>query len=171
MIKYLFVCIALLTSRALLSQHSGSNTVFVIDSIPILADPEPWNELLADDVADLQVITHKDSLRTLGWEAMSAVTYIFTKAYRARPDSLKKIPRLNQMILKEGSWYLNDFPYSGMYIDYYNNGHVQNQGSLLNGKMNGELIVYYKNGVTKSTAAYESGAKHGIFRDYAPNGV
>ncbi|MBX3253452.1 MAG: hypothetical protein KF862_04860 [Chitinophagaceae bacterium] len=158
----------LFTYHATLAQ-SNEKVLFIIDSIPVFTDPEPWDDLDGEDVSDITVVKNKDSLKARGWEKMDGIIYVFTKAYRSRPDSIKKIPSLKQMLLKEQSWHLHDTPYSGRYIDYYNNGNIQNEGVLLNGKPEGELIVYFKNGSKKSTLNYHIGVLHGYWKDYYKN--
>jgi antitoxin component YwqK of YwqJK toxin-antitoxin module len=154
----------------LLAQPSGK-VLFVIDSIPQLTDPEPWNQIVQNDISDISIIKDKDSLRMLGWQDLDAITYIFTKEYRNRPDSIKKIPSLKQMVMKNSAWYLHDVIYSGKYIDYYNNGKIQNEGTLLDGKLNGQLIVYFRNGNKKSVTDYKDGAIHGTWTFFYKNGM
>lgn len=148
------------------AQPRSERMLFVIDSIPLLTDPETWNQVGSEDISDISVIRNKDSLKLLGWEQLDGITYIFTIEYRNRADSVKKIPGLKQMIMKNDAWHLHDIPYSGKYIDYYNNGRIQNEGVLVNGKLNGQLIVYFKNGNKKSVAHYKDGAVHGTWNDY-----
>lgn len=151
---------------------AGQNKIlFVIDSIPLLNDPESWNQLENEDIAEIFVVRNKDSLKQLGWEQLDGVTYIFTKAYRSRPDSMKRIPSLKQMNAKNGTWYLHGLIYSGKYIDYYNSGKIQNEGTLFNGKLNGQLIVYFKNGNKKSITNYKDGVIDGEWTDYYKNGM
>ena len=77
-------------------------------------------------------------------EQLDGIIYIFTKAYRNRPDGLKRIPSLKQMVMTKEGWNLNGALYTGKYIDYYNSGKIQNEGTLLNSKLNGVLTVYFK---------------------------
>ena len=154
----------------LLAQPSGK-ILFVIDSILQLTDPEPWNQVVQDDISDISIVKDKDSLRMLGWQDLDAITYIFTKEYRNRPDSIKRIPSLKQMVMKNSAWYLHDVIYSGKYIDYYNNGKIQNEGTLLDGKLNGQLIVYFRNGNKKSVTDYKEGAIHGEWTFFYKNGM
>ncbi|MEO6328893.1 MAG: toxin-antitoxin system YwqK family antitoxin [Ginsengibacter sp.] len=154
-----------------LAQISNNKTLFVIDSIPLLVDPEEWNQILQEDIADYTLITQKDSLKLLGWEQVDGITYVFTKAYHSRPDSIKKIPSLKQMIIKDGNWYLHDTLYTGKYLDYYNNGRIQNEGTILNGKTNGELTVYYPSGIKKSITNFKDGIRHGLWKEYYQNGA
>ena len=153
------------------AQPPGNKVLFIIDSIPLLTDPESWNQLSRDDIADISVIRNKDSIKLLGWEHLDGITYIFTKEYRGRPDSIKKIPSLKQMTMKTGAWYLHDAIYSGKYIDYYNSGKIQNEGTLLYGRLNGQLIVYFKNGNKKSVVDYKDAVVHGTWTNYYKNGM
>jgi len=153
------------------AQAPNNKILFVIDSIPILNDPESWNQLDNEDIADIFVVKSKDSLKFLGWEHLDGITYIFTKAYRNRSDSVKRIPSLKQMTSKNGTWYLHGLIYSGKYIDYYNSGKIQNEGTLFNGRLNGQLIVYFKNGNKKSVTDYKDGVIDGEETDYYKNGV
>src|SRR6187402_1519803 len=123
MIKLLiFLLVFLLISTTSFGQISNEKILFVIDSIPILTDPEEWNPIDPNDIADITVIKDKDSLKRLRPEQLDGIVYIFTKAYRNRPDSIKRIPSLKQMVVKNEIWNLNGIPYSGKYIDYYNSG-------------------------------------------------
>ena len=167
----IFLLVFLSISATSFGQISNEKILFVIDSIPILNDPEEWNPIDPNDIADITVIKNKDSLKRLRPEQLDGIIYIFTKAYRNRPDSLKRIPSLKQMVVKNEIWNLNDIPYSGTYIDYYNSGKIQNKGTLLNGKLNGELTVYFKNGNKKFISNYKDGILHGVWSDYYPNGV
>jgi len=153
------------------AQAPGNKMLFVIDSIPLLNDPESWNQLTDEDIAEIFVVRSKDSLKFLGWEQLDGVTYIFTKAYRSRSDSIKRIPSLKQMTAKNGTWYLHGLIYSGKYIDYYNSGKIQNEGTLVNGRLNGQLIVYFKNGNKKSVSNYKDGVIDGEEIDYYKNGM
>ena len=167
----IFILAFLSISASPFGQIPNEKILFVIDSIPILNDPEEWNSIDPNDIADITIIKNKDSLKALRPERVDGIIYIFTKAYRNRSDSLKRIPSLKQMEVKNEIWNLNDTPYSGIYIDYYNSGKIQNKGSLINGKLNGELTVYFKNGNKKSVYNYIDGILHGFGSEYYPNGV
>ena len=168
---WIFLLAFLSISATSFGQILNEKILFVIDSIPILTDPEEWNPIDPIDIADITVIKNKDSLKLLRPEQLDGIVYIFTKAYRNRPDSIKRIPSLKQMVVKNEIWNLNGIPYSGKYIDYYNSGKIQNKGTLLNGKLNGELTVYFKNGNKKFISNYKDGILHGVWNDYYPNGV
>ena len=93
--------------------------MFIVDSIPVIDDPKAGNEILQADVADITVIKNKDTLKLLGYNQFEGVTYVFTKEYRNRPDSLKKIPSSKQMTRTNGVYFLDGNPYNGKVIDYY----------------------------------------------------
>ncbi|MEI9946352.1 MAG: tetratricopeptide repeat protein [Chitinophagaceae bacterium] len=153
------------------AQPSANKILFVIDSIPVITDPEEWNEITNEDIADARAMNNKDSLKLLGFGRFEGVTFIFTKEYRNRPDSLKRIPSLKQMELKEGVWQLKGVPYSGKYIDYYNSGRKMAEGMLADGKLNGEVKVLFQNGGIKSVNHYKDGLVHGSLMEYYKSGA
>lgn len=167
----IFSLVCLLSCATAVAQPPNQKMLFVIDSVPLLTDPEEWNQVLEEDIADFAVLRNRDSLKLLGWEQLDGITYIFTKEYRKRPDSIKRIPGLKQMKMLDGAWNLHGSPYSGKYIDYYNSGRIQNEGTLVNGKLDGELIVYFKNGSKKSVSNYKDGVLHGAWNNYYTNGA
>jgi antitoxin component YwqK of YwqJK toxin-antitoxin module len=166
-----FLLLTLSISPPSFGQSLNEKILYIIDSIPLFNDPEEWNPIAKEEIADIIVIKNKDSLKRLRPEQLDGIVYIFTKAYRNRPDSLKKIPSLKQMVMKNEVWNLNGIPYSGKYIDYYNSGKIQNEATLLNGKLDGELIVYFKNGNRKLVSNYKEGILHGVWNEYYPNGI
>ena len=161
----------LLISAASIGQNKHGATLFVIDSIPLLNDPEPWNPITKDDIADITILKNRDSIIALGWHDVDAIIFIFTKAYRGRSDSIKMIPSLKQMKQKDGIWYFKDSAYTGRYIDYYNCGRIQDEGTLVNGLLNGELTIYRKNGYKKTVSHYKDTKLHGTRSEYYPNGA
>lgn len=159
-----FCCCNLLPGQLL-----NSKKLVIIDSIPF-TEYKDQSPIERGDIADITVITNPDSLRLSGREQVDTVTYIFTKAYRNRPDSIKRIPSREQMVSIIGFWYLNDKPYSGRYIDYYNNGQIRSEGTLLDGALNGGETDYFRNGVKKSVINYKKGIRNGTCNDYYKNG-
>jgi hypothetical protein len=166
---FLFVC--LLNSSTCYSQNASGITLFVIDSIPLINDPEPWNPITKEDISDVTVINNKDSIKALGWPAVDVLIFVFTKAYRNRADSIKLVPSLKQMKQKDGIWYFKNKVYTGKYIDYYNNGSIEDEGNLVNGILNGELIIYRKNGNKRTVSHYKDGKLHGVRNEFYPNGA
>jgi len=165
----LFLFCFLLFSKP--SQGQNGAVLFIIDSIPLLNDPEPWNPITKEDIADVITIKNKDSIKALGWPDVDIITFVFTKAYRNRPDSIKMIPSLKQMNQVNSIWYFKNEVYTGKYIDYYNSGRIQDEGMLVNGVLNGELIIYRKNGNKKTVSQYKDGKLHGTRKEYYPNGA
>src|SRR4030095_4092066 len=100
----IFLLAFLSISAISFGQSPVEKILFVIDSIPLFNDPEEWNSIAQEDIADITVIKNKDSLKRLRPEQWDGIIYIFTKAYRNRPDSLKKIPSLKQMVVKNEVW-------------------------------------------------------------------
>ena len=151
-------------------QAPENKMMFIVDSIPVVEDPEEGNEILKTDVADITVIKNKDTLKLLGYEQFDGVTYIFTKEYRNRPDNLKKIPSSKQMKRKNGTFFLNGIPYSGEFIDYYYSGRKQGEGVFLNGKVNGHRKLYYQNGKVSVDREYLEGIENGLELEYYEDG-
>src|SRR5687767_1785666 len=78
-------------------QGAQESIIYIVDSIPVIEDPEEGNEIVDADIADVTVIKNRDSLRLLGYDKLDGAIYIFTKEYRKRPDELKQIPSSKQM--------------------------------------------------------------------------
>lgn len=144
--------------------------LFIIDSVPVYNDPEPWNPIEYEDIAETFTIRNRDSLNQIGWPNMTSVTFIFTREYKNRPDSLKRIPVMKRMQQMDRVWYLNDQPYTGRYIDYFNSGRIMTEGQMLNGKLDGKMIIYYFTGGVKSIINYTEGVMDGERKDYYKNG-
>jgi tetratricopeptide (TPR) repeat protein len=147
-------------------QVSNDKIMFVVDSIPVIADPEEGNEILQTDVADITVIKNKDTLNRLGYGQFDGVTFIFTKEYRSRPDSLKQIPSSKQMEKKNGVWLFHGSPYTGRFIDYYYSGRKQGEGTFVHGKVNGLRTIYYQNGKKEVEKYYKDGLENGLDKEY-----
>ncbi|HEY4110186.1 hypothetical protein [Puia sp.] len=160
-----------LTVRPVFGQTDSSRLVYVVDSVLVESDPGSDDDLSPADIAEMVVVKNKDSLQRLGYGRFNGVAFIFTKAYRARPDSIKKNPSLKQMVQKNGVWYFHEAPYSGRVIDYYLNGKVQTEGQLLNGKGNGWVIHYYHNGQKELARPYKDGVIDGTDREFYPDGT
>ena len=137
-------------------QSSKDKIAFVIDSVPLKQIPQEGNEILQSDVADIQVIRNKDSLRWLGYRSYDAINFIFTKEYRRRTDSIKKIPSTIQMEIRDG-FIFQGLPYNGPFIDYYYNGKKEGEGFCIDGKLNGNRKLYFQNGKVKLENEYKYG--------------
>ncbi|HEY4966831.1 MAG TPA: toxin-antitoxin system YwqK family antitoxin [Puia sp.] len=194
MLKPILLLSFLCFNSEIYSQSPGKNIIMVIDSIPVINDPQPGDVLIPSDVSDITVIKNKDSLKRLGLERFDGVTYIFTRAYRSRPDSVRSIPSSNQMVNNNGKWTFRGVVYDGPFIDYYINGKKQGDGTLVNGRANGRRRIYYQNeqimvekifqdgkenglseefysdGRLRQKGIYVHGKEEGIWEDYYPNG-
>ena len=151
-------------------QTSNDKIMFVVDSIPVIDDPEEGNEIVQTDVADITVIKNKDTLKLLGYGKFDGVTFIFTKEYRSRADSLKQIPSSKQMERKNGVFLFHSTPFSGRFIDYYYSGKKQGEGRFLNGRVNGHRKMYYQNGKVSIERDYKEGIENGYEIEYYEDG-
>jgi antitoxin component YwqK of YwqJK toxin-antitoxin module len=151
-------------------QTSNDKIMFVVDSIPVIDDPEEGNEIVQTDVADITVIKNKDTLNRLGYGQFDGVTFIFTKEYRTRPDSLKQIPSSKQMERKNGVFLFHNATYNGRFIDYYYSGRKQGEGIFLNGRVNGHRKMYYQNGKVSVEKDYKDGIENGFEIEYYEDG-
>lgn len=151
-------------------QDSTEKVMYIVDSIPVIEDPEEGNEILQNDVADLTVIKDKDKLKLLGYERFDSAIYLFTKEYRSRPDSIKRIPSSKQMERIDETWLYHGKPFTGRFIDYYYSGRKQGEGTLLDGKINGFRVLYYQNGKTSTERTYKAGIANGSEKEYYEDG-
>jgi len=144
---------------------------YIVDSILVVDDPEKGDDILGEDVSELLIIRNKDSLKLLGYEQFDAASFVFTKAYRSRPDSIKIIPSTRSMQKKAGVWLFHGTTYTGRIINYYYSGRKQAEGSILNGKVSGVDILYYQNGHKSLEREYKEGRPNGIEREYYLDGA
>ena len=151
-------------------QTSNDKIMFVVDSIPVIDDPEEGNEISQTDVADITVIKNKDTLKLLGYGQFDGVTFVFTKEYRNRPESIKQIPSSKQMEKKNGAFLFRNDLYSGQFIDYYYSGRKQGEGTFLKGKLNGHRKMYYQNGKLAMERDYKDGIENGFENEYYEDG-
>lgn len=152
-------------------QTSNEKVMYVVDSIPVIEDPEEGNEISQNDVADLTVVKDKEKLKLLGYEQFDNVIYVFTKEYRNRAESIKEIPSIKQMERKDEVWFFHGIPYTGRFIDYYYSGRKQGEGTLLNGKVNGSRSMYYQNGKISIERTYKVGVANGLEKEYYEDGA
>lgn len=145
--------------------------MFVVDSIPVIDDPQQGDEIQQTDVADITIIKNKDTLNRLGYAQFDGVTFVFTKEYRNRADSLRQIPSTKQMERKNGVWLFHNNPYSGPFIDYYYSGKKQGDGAFINGLVNGRRTMYYQNGKIEAEKYYKDGIENGLAKEYYEDGT
>lgn len=58
--------------------QSSPRILFIIDSVPVLDDPDPLDKLLLEDIADSSILINKDSIQLTGWKKMDVIVYFFT---------------------------------------------------------------------------------------------
>lgn len=165
-----FLLIFFLAFIRTFGQAAAPKVAYVVDSILVVEDPEKGDDILNEDVSDLTIVRNKDSLKLLGYEQFDAVSFVFTKAYRGRPDSIKIIPSIKSMQKKDGLWLFHSTPYTGRIINYYYSGRKLADGYLVNGKVNGIEILYYQNGHESLEREYKEGKTDGIEREYYLDG-
>jgi len=169
--KIIFIFLGLFFINTISSgQVSNEKILFVVDSIPVINDPEEGNDIIQSDVSDITVIKNKDTLNFLNFGQFDGVTYIFTKEYRNRSDSLKLIPSTKQMERKNAVFTYHNILYSGPFIDYYYSGRIQGDGFFLNGKVNGHRKQYYQNGKISVERNYKNGIENGYEIEYFEDG-
>ena len=152
------------------AQARTEKIIYIVDSIPVIKDPEEGNEITQNDVSDITVITNKDSLKLLGFERFDKAMYLFTKEYRNRPENIKLIASTKLMDRKDGVWVLHETPYNGHFIDYYYSGKKQGDGTFLNGKLNDTRRMFYQNGQLGSEKIFKDGVQNGLEKDYYEDG-
>ena len=143
------------------SQNPADKIAMVIDSVLVEKDPEPGNGLKVTEVALVRVLKNKDSLRQLGYSGYDGVTFIFTKNYVSRPDSIRRIPSSGQLFKINGS---------GPFIDYYYSGKKRGEGTLVNGKLSGPRNLYYQNGQLMAKKNFQNGEENGFMQEFYPDG-
>jgi tetratricopeptide (TPR) repeat protein len=168
-IIFLFAGLFFLNSISF-GQTTNDKIMFVVDSIPVIDDPEEGNEILQTDFADITVIKNKDTLKLLGYGQFDGVTFLFTKEYRNRPESIKQIPSSKQMEKKDGAFLFHSNIYNGQFIDYYYSGRKQGEGTFLYGKLNGHRKMYYQNGKLAMERDYKDGIENGFENEYYEDG-
>lgn len=166
----LFIFGLFLISVSSIGQNPTGNIIYIIDSIPVIEEPEEGNEISNEDIAVVNVIKNKDTLRILGYDNFDGAIYIFTKEYSNRSEDLKKIPSSKQMEKKNGVWYLRSNIYSGKFIDYYYSGRKQGEGTFLNGKAEGRRLMYFQNGKISTEKNYTTGIENGLEKEYYEDG-
>lgn len=170
--KIIFFTLGLfLLNLYLFGQGTPENVIYIVDSIPVIEDPEEGNEIIQTDIADITVVKNKDTLNLLGFAKFDGAIYIFTKEYRKRTEDIKQIPSSKQMERRSGVWYFRGNPYSGNFIDYYYSGRKQGEGAFRNGKVEGRRTMYYQNGQLEMERVYTNGIENGLEKEYYEDGT
>jgi len=171
MTKFLFIVFGLTLSSIHSVGQSQEKVIYIVDSIPVIDEPDEGNDIVETDIADVTVVKNKDTLRRLGYDKFDGAIFIFTKEYRKRPEDIKRIPSSKQMERKNGVWYFRGGPYSGKFIDYYYSGRKQGEGTFQNGKAEGHRIMYHQNGQLSMERVYSNGIENGLEKEYYEDGT
>lgn len=168
--NFLILIVIFLLGFKSFSQDKSENVVYIVDKITIQEDPERGNEVNNDDIAEMNVIKNKDTLKSLGFEKFDGAIYIYTKEYKKRSDEIKQIPSSKQMERKDEVWLYKDSAYNGKFIDYYYSGKKQGEGILINGKLDGLRKMYYQNGLLSRELYYTNSFPNGLDKEYYEDG-
>jgi ubiquinone/menaquinone biosynthesis C-methylase UbiE len=152
-------------------QAIDSSSIFIVDSLLVKDAPAPDDTLMMSDIASMAVIKDKDSLQRIGYAGYEKVSYIITKAWRARPDSLRRIPSTKQMAPINGFWLLRGTPYTGLVINYYLNGKKLEEARMVRGVPEGMMRRWYQNGQVQLEREYKAGKMDGMDREYYEDGT
>jgi antitoxin component YwqK of YwqJK toxin-antitoxin module len=60
--------------------------------------------------------------------------------------------------------------YTGGYREFYENGALKLEMTIINGKPEGPYVVYYSNGKPREVRSYLNGQFHGVWRTYNASG-
>ena len=73
---------------------------------------------------------------------------------------------------RNGIYYVvnEEEPFTGKYVNHYDNGQVKVDGGFKEGLRQGEFIFYYENGQVKSNENYKDGKLHGEGIKYYEDG-
>jgi antitoxin component YwqK of YwqJK toxin-antitoxin module len=167
------ICLLTIISIATYGQGTEERVLYVVDSIPIIDDPEEGEGTLTEtDIETLTVVTSKADIEKHGYKDLDKIIFVITKEYAKRPEELRKIPTVKLMQRKNGKWCLKDSqkPYTGPFIDYYYNGRKQGEGILKDGLLEGLRTVYYQNGMTSYYRNFVNGIENGESKEYFQNG-
>lgn len=168
--KIVIIGILLLVIKSF-GQTKSENIVYIVDKITVREDPKRGNDIAENDIADMNVVKDKDSLKVLGLEKFDGAIFIYTKEYRKRPDEIKRIPSTLLMERKNDFWYYNNEIYSGSFIDYYYSGRIQGEGIFKNGKLDGLRKMYYQNGKLSLEKYYTNSISNGLEKEYYDDGT
>ncbi|RXK85434.1 tetratricopeptide repeat protein [Filimonas effusa] len=153
--------------------QSAHKKIYYVDSIFIQHLSAEDNVLYKEDIAEQRLITHPDSVSTMGMDAGDTIIYIITKAYLELSDSVRAIPTVYTMADKNGLLYYSDtsaVPYSGPFREYYLNGALKTRGEIQEGYISGYVTDYYRNGTLKSSRYFSRNTEDGIREEYYLNG-
>lgn len=133
-------------------------TLYFLDSIRVTYDRDKTT-LSPSDVADMHIITDKDSIRLLRFGRYDTIVYLYTKAYMQRPALQRSIPSTKQLYQWRNNFYYRGDPYTGKVIDYYVDGTIRYRGTIEKGKRIGTHYYYLKDGTMQKLVFNHRGFK------------
>jgi len=88
-------------------------------------------------------------------------------------DSNPNVEKINYYYIDviDNKWYLHDEPYTGKVYSNHQNGNIEFEGYVNNGKMEGEWTNFHDNGTIENTVFYIDGKENGKVLTYFSNGV
>ncbi len=90
-----------------------------------------------------------------------------TTQKREESQSYTSITEYDIILTKKAGFYDSD---NGKKTEYYANGNVEIEYTLLDGEIHGEFKVYYNDGKFKRIGHYSNGVENGLFKEYYKNG-
>ena len=94
------------------------------------------------------------------------ILLILTSCGKERIEDISKLELRDKKIYVIGE----DKPYTGIFIDKYENGNLGKERRYKNGVLNGEVRTYDENGQLLLLNTYKNGQKNGPHRGYYDNG-
>tara|TARA_R110000772_G_scaffold73094_2_gene159211 strand:- start:982 stop:1506 length:525 start_codon:yes stop_codon:yes gene_type:complete len=145
-----------------------------VDSIPAFKgfNKVERKDILEEDIFSINRVTDLQKTAKFREYNVSSIIYITTNRYASRPDSIRVIPSMRQMLVLDNKWCVkkNRKPYSGKYIDYYLNGQKEGDGTIINGRLDGKHLRFYKNGNVSKENNYNKGAYVEVELSFYENG-
>lgn len=170
--KTLLALVLMLFCSVSFAQEKKERILYIVDSIPIIKEPKDEEQITEADIYNAEVITDEKKINSMGHFFTDKIIMLTTKAYAARPEALKALPRRALMEKKDGAMYVKGAmkPYSGKFIDYYMNGNIKAEGTMLYGLLNGTTTAYYVNGNKRYFMNHQADIGYGPTEDYFING-
>lgn len=171
--KIILTTLFLLYAFSSFSQEKQEQVLYIVDSVVVVDDPDENDSITDNDIEKIEVVTSLERIKAMGYEGkMDKLIFLTTKAYLTRSDEVRRIPTTKSMKKINGVWYFKDMnvPYSGRIIDYFMNGHLEGEGTLKDGVIEGTRTVYYPNGNKRYFYTYTKGKEDGPSEEYFING-
>ena len=145
----------------------------MVDSIVTNVHFGVFQKQISDEyIYKQEVIDDPKRILNMGYLGVDTLHFILTKAYMNRPDSIKAIPRKDEINEINGISYFGNAkePYTGPYVHYFLNGTLNITGTFKNGRLSGLVTRYRKNGNISSEYRYKSGLMNGPAKAYYYDG-